>query len=245
MEHYLTSGRCAQKQQSHQLTTAQLQNMSLWFCIVVCSLRSQLLCVILGGRFVNLERTVGRGTAWLDGISGGSNSEGPPSQVTWEVAGAFEIFHHQLDFSVSDKHLVPVDFMDVALKPVKKSNGRFACFMQNFAKLFSQHTAVTLVFPSSRKNHLKRFCFTIGTHSPLSFDDLSFNDLNDLLLATKTGKNGYHNAIICHQASPVCQQFHSHTIVLMLLSLPLHGGRNVGAQAAATLFLVCEIRVAM
>lgn len=102
---------------------------------------------------------------------------------------------NMFDFSVSDKHLVPHDFMDVALKPVKQRLKAHRCSLK--------HSSNSGFFAFS--STIQCFCFTIRTCSPLSFDDLSFN-VNDLLLATKTSENGHHSAIISHRASPEGQQ---------------------------------------
>ena len=228
----------------------QLQNMSLlWFCMVVCCLRSQLLCVILGGRFGNLETAVWGGRCMtLHGILGlstsrwfvsGSNSEGPSSQVTWEVLVPLHAGSSKLQVAVT--FLTTSQCLTNILSPM-------ISWMKPWNLWVSQRFFSRFSWPI-----IQCFCFTIGTQPRLSPWTTSASMSMTSFLKQKPSKNGYHSAIISHRASPVGQQWNSHTIVLMLLSLPLHGAGILAVKLQLQVYklcrleklLVCEIGVAM
>lgn len=144
----------------------QLQNMSLlWFCMVVCCLRSQLLCVILGGRFGNLETAVWGGRCMtLHGIFGlstsrwfvsGSNSEGPSSQVTWEVLVPLHAGSSKLQVAVT--FLTTSQCLTNILSP-----------MISWMKPWNLWVSQRFAFRVSRDQSSNAFVSTIGTRDPAS-----------------------------------------------------------------------------
>ena len=228
----------------------QLQNMSLlWFCMVVCCLRSQLLCVILGGRFGNLETAVWGGRCMtLHGILGlstsrwfvsGSNSEGPSSQVTWEVLVPLHAGSSKLQVAAAFWRLLSV--WQTSCPPWFHGWSPETCEFHSvsFRVLVTNHPM--LLFHNRNTGPRLSPWTTSASMSMTSF------------LKQKPSKNGYHSAIISHRASPVGQQWNSHTIVLMLLSLPLHGAGILAVKLQLQVYklcrleklLVCEIGVAM
>ena len=210
----------------------QLQNMSLlWFCMVVCCLRSQLLCVILGGRFGNLETAVWGGRCMtLHGILGlstsrwfvsGSNSEGPSSQVTWEVLVPLHAGSSKLQVAVT--FLTTSQCLTNILSP-----------MISWMKPWNLWVSQRFAFRVLVTDH-PMLLFQQSEHGtpPLSLDDLCFN-VNDLLLETKTKQERlsqcYHIPSSIARGSTMKLSHHCPHVALASSSW----GRNIGGQAAAT-----------
>lgn len=209
----------------------QLQNMSLlWFCMVVCCLRSQLLCVILGGRFGSLETAVWGGRCMtLHGILGlstsrwfvsGSNSEGPSSQVTWEV-------------------LVPLHAGSSKNSKLQWHFWRFLSVWQTSCPpWFHGWSPETCEFHSvsfrvSRDQSSNAFVSTIGTRDPAS---LLGRPLLQCQWPPSWNKNQerlsqcYHIPSSIARGSTMKPSHHCPHVALASSSW----GRNIGGQAAAT-----------